>query len=323
MPESSSTPTSTTGLQRLSRSQPHEVSVHCDRVSGHGCPHGPVGVKLLSSLVGGVLTRLVVLHSTPSRSLQQPRIFSGTMADISSFAVEPTRSARYPPHRCLPRLVKAARLQFVNHLLFGAMILACTPAHRLWISRLRNVPQAGRFRPTFTTNHRAINLPSTCFSTIRHKGTGSVAFDSSAPFDPLVEALQGLLGRPNTLLLAQNFNPARGRLEIRKPNTGPPSLARRSLLAARPQSGRPAPTHAGHSDSPPLSWPSSTRNICASTRRSHLTGKANGPYVPRYLTARPFIGAVLRSVYIRHPLTTQRSSSQAPLQSTSLHRCLL
>lgn len=126
MPESSSTPTSTTGLQRLSRSQPHEVSVRCDRVPGQGCPHGPVGVKLLSSLVGGVLTRLVVVHSTPSRSLQQSRIFSGTMADISSFAVEPTRSVRYPPHRCLPRLVKAARLQFVNHLLFGAIILTCT-----------------------------------------------------------------------------------------------------------------------------------------------------------------------------------------------------
>ena len=33
---SSSTPTSTAGLQRLSRSQPHEVSVHCNRVSHHG-----------------------------------------------------------------------------------------------------------------------------------------------------------------------------------------------------------------------------------------------------------------------------------------------
>lgn len=106
--QSSSTPTSTTGLQRLSRSQPHEVSVRCDRVPGHGCPHGPLGVKLLSSLVGGVLTRLAVLRSTPSRSLQQSSIFSGTMADLSSFAVQPTRSARYPHHRCLPRPVKAA-----------------------------------------------------------------------------------------------------------------------------------------------------------------------------------------------------------------------
>lgn len=114
--QSSSTPTSTTGLQRLSRSQPHEVSVRCDRVPGHGCPPGPVGVKLLSSLVGGVLTRPV--QSTPSRSLQQSRIFSGTMADISSFTVEPTCSVRYPPHRCLPTPSNArARLQFVNHLL--------------------------------------------------------------------------------------------------------------------------------------------------------------------------------------------------------------
>lgn len=45
-----------------------------------------------------------------------------------------------------------------------------------------------------------------------------------------MEALPGLLGRPNTLLLAQNFNPARGRLETRKPETGS-TLARKRFTS--------------------------------------------------------------------------------------------
>lgn len=123
--QSSSTPTSTTGLQRPSRSQPHEVSVRRDRVPGHGFPPGPVGVKLLSSLVGGVQTRPV--RSTPSRSLQQSRIFSGTMADISSFTVEPACSARYPLDRCLPRLLKAElACNSSTTCLFEGTIVACT-----------------------------------------------------------------------------------------------------------------------------------------------------------------------------------------------------